>query len=691
MNTNLLKTSFRRSAGRLAIIATLLAAWPAGSQPADTVATNLIRNYTVNRKVSEFPTNEDLSTPEAAYAAWNRTYAAQGDAAIPKLSVRRLAQRMPDAPAKPVPAGFADELLNCEVLEVCVYSNLYADVIARVPGARKTVIDSRGFEREAGRWLNTGQSIYDNPGAARAKFARIVARSEAERILSSRPPVANPEEHLRPFIEFLQRESTDPREFLLRALAGHRVVVLGEVHHRPRYWDFDALLVRAAGFPKQVGVIYLELPGNDQALVDQFLAAPKYDPQPVIEMLRDNLWMGWPDQPMLDFFKTVWEVNQVLPPEQRLRLVLVDMARPWQEIKARNDWRKYDVDRNQLMAENIVRDLREHAADPRHALFIVGYMHAPVNLAEVGGQPVKSAGWHLREMLGGTNVFAVFPHSPVMSNMGEVRGRLALGLFESAFAAMTNRPMAFPLDHGPFGDQVFDASLDQPTTDAFRRGFQGYLYLGPLEDEIFSPIIPDFYTDEFVGELDRRHRLMFGKGLVDAYDFERLDGPNFIRWMSRTWGQPRTEWSAAQLGPLNAWQLGSSWEKKSKAAKLKNWSAETNAIQKAAARLLDALRKANYEKPGDWRSFPAPDVDYQVATDYPGWMRWVCQHFRTNPITAVNLGAVTRQTDGNPAVPYHLTLQNGATLDGILPMKWDARSQTWFGSEGLDWHLEKKP
>jgi len=235
---------------------------------------------------------------------------------------------------------------------------------------------------------------------ARALFARLCAHRDAQHQLSARPPVARPDEHLRPFVEFLQHEAADPQEFLLDSLANHGVVILGEVHHRPRYWAFNAALVHAPHFPQVAGVIYLELPGNDQALVDQFFEAPEYDPQPIMEMLRDMLWMGWPDQPMLDFFKTVWKVNQSLPREQRLRVVLVDMDRPWKKIQKRDDWRKFDVDRNQLMADNIARDLRRHSADARNALFIVGYLHAVVNLSRPGGAPIQSAGWHLRETLG---------------------------------------------------------------------------------------------------------------------------------------------------------------------------------------------------------------------------------------------------------------------------------------------------
>ena len=337
-------------------------------------------------------------------------------------------------------------------------------------------------------------------------------------------------------------------------MALHKLLVVGEVHHRPLYWSLDSGLVRAVEFPKLAGVIYLELPSNDQTLVDEFLAAPEYAPKPVIDLLRDNLWMGWPDQPMLDFFKTVWEVNLPLPAERRLRIVLVDMERPWKLIRTREDLRKYDVGRNQYMAANIARDLERHSADARNALFIVGWMHATRHLTEAGGGAIESAAWHLGRSLGETNVFAVFPHCPIMANMGGAKGRLAQGLFDSAFAALSNRPVALPLDHGPFGQARFDASLDFVTTNSYAAGFDAYLYLGPLEEERFSPLIPQFYTDDFVQELDRRHRLESGPGLVEAYGLPKLDAESLVHWMSATWGQPRREWSRFQLGPVDAWR-----------------------------------------------------------------------------------------------------------------------------------------
>ncbi len=636
--------------------------------------------YAVGRKVADFPTNEDFSTPEAAYATINWLWAAGDLSFWRRVSTPSLAQRLPAEGGTRPPSSqkLVTETLNTTVVEVRIHSNDCAAVIGRVPGFLKTIIDLRCFERVGGRWMNMGQDVFGSLDSARAKFAKIVAFREAKRGHASRPPIANPAEHLKPFVEFLRREGADPQAFVLQALAERSVVILGEAHNRPRYWAFNTALVRAPEFARRASVIYLEFPRNDQPLMDRFLAAPANDPAPVIEMLRDMFELGWPDQPTVEFCQAVWEVNQKLPPEQRLRIVLVDMERPWREIQRREDWRKYHVDRDAFMAENILRDRRGQAGDQRHALFIAGWMHALKNLTKPGGDAIQSAGRHLQTALGATNVLTIFPHCPVMANRGGVNGRLALGLFESAFAELTNRPMAFPLDHGPFGGLPFDVSMDFVTTDPYRAGFDAFLYLGPLENEMMSPLVPGFYTDEYAHEVDRRLRLMGEKGLT------KVDGASLVQMRGQWWGQPRREWQA--LGPLKAWVHGSDWEKNIREAKNGDMLAEAPAIKQAAQRLIEAIRQADYQHPGDWRRFPAPDVDYAVHSDYPAWMQWVCQHFHTNPIVRVELGEVSRAARGLPAVTYELTLRNGQTLKGDLPFEWNPRRQKWGGLEGLDWH-----
>ena len=66
------------------------------------------------------------------------------------------------------------------------------------------------------------------------------------------------------------------------------------------------------------------------------------------------------------------------------------------------------------------------------------------------------------------------------------------------------------------------------TSDPYGKGFHAYLYLGPLEDEVFSPMIPGYFSDEFVREVDRRWRIMYGKGLVEAGLVKHLDGASVV-------------------------------------------------------------------------------------------------------------------------------------------------------------------
>jgi hypothetical protein len=656
------------------------------------VDTNQLRVYAVQKKVADFPVAEDLSTPEAAYAACNRISASGDEGAWRRLSVARLAGRLPaEARKREVSPNAAKEWLEAEVVEARIYRDTYAAVFARVPHARKQIIDVRSFEREESQWRNSGNYVAGSLDEARARFLETITYHAVVALRDSREPVADPAAHLERFVAFLHREGRDPKALLLEAVSKHPIVVIGELHHRPAYWEFNSSLVEDARFVDQVGIIYFELPQNDQPLVDRFLAASELDIAPIIEVLRDMFEMGWPDQAMLDFFVAVWKVNQFLPAANRLRIVLVDMARPWKEINERKDWRKYDADRDALMAKNILRDRRLSAGGGRHALFITGATHALLNLQQPTGQPFRSAAWHLRDELGPEKVFVVLQHRQVSSNLGRVEGRVALGLFDSAFAALANRPIAFPLDHGPFGEQLFDASLDHPTASRYRDVANAYLYLGPVENEVFFPLIPGFYTTEHMREIDRRYRLMNeGRPWHEIFKRKETSAEEFIAWMSRDWGQPRREWSRARLGPLNTWQYGSDWRKAMRAQALHDAAIHPDLILPHARRLFAAIRDADYAKDWHhqdaWQSFLPEDTDYMVESGFNGWVDWVCREFTTNPIVAVELGACRTNPAGLPTIEYRLVRQAGGALEGELPFDYDPALQTWRGQRGLDWH-----
>ena len=75
----------------------------------------------------------------------------------------------------------------------------------------------------------------------------------------------------------------------------------------------------------------------------------------------------------------------------------------------------------------------------------------------------------------------------------------------------------------------------------------------------FKQVLEDYLNnykwtkDEFVGELDRRYRMMNGVGLAEGWALPRLDAESFVARMRTSWGQPRQTWKDG-LGPVDAWQ-----------------------------------------------------------------------------------------------------------------------------------------
>jgi hypothetical protein len=651
---------------------------------------SLTRSYTVGKRVSEFPPRRDLSTPEAAYAIIMRDFMATGASGAEWSEISLRPQR--GTQRTPVAAEYARDCLEAYIEEVIIYRDRLAFVIAKLKEHGAAGYDRRDLFLRGGRWLNAGQGdLEPTLEAARAASLKRCESSYYESCVKqagaaleprwNRPPVADPESHLKPYVEFLREHGRQPHAFLMEALAKYSLVVMGEVHNRPTYWAFNRELVRDPAFARTVGTIYLEQPSNHQHGIDAFLAAATCQKDFVIQMLRDYHDGGWPCAPTLEFFVAVWQVNQKLPPDQKLRLRLVDQQWPWEKIHAPEDWQAYRVDRDLFMAQNILKD-RQTNPDPRHGFFIVGMQHAMEGLC-VGDRttPRPSAGWYLKQALG-DQLFTVFQHTPIVTDHGETSGRLALGLIDSAFAALQDRPVAFGLREGPFGRLPFDGMPDAKVYGSFRDGYDAYLYLIPLEEERFSPLIEGFYSKEFVREVDRRSRLRTGTPLfpdMDASTPERL-----TRLRQATWGQPR-HW-IRDLGPRDAWRHGDAWyvtmaQERQRRATRQELVEELDKIYRGL-KAIDAREDFSES----WQR--AFGFDYLARTQqgdmYSWWRRVIPEH----PLEGMEYGELSHNKDGLPRIPVTTTLQGGIRFSTTFDFQYLALPQRWQAQHGLDMHLD---
>ena len=652
---------------------------------------NLLRVYEVNKRVCDFPEGEDLSTPEAAYATIMRDYMATGASGAEWSKIS--AWKSKDTKRRKVSPEVAQDYLNARIVEVRIFKERIAQVIAEMREDGKTGYDQRHLVLHEGKWLNSGQDGFARTlTEARKTFARkserlyqINLKRLGEEVPSrwDRQPIPDPQAHLKPYVDFLKKEGRQPHAFMMKAFKKYQLVVMGEVHNRPKYWAFNTELIRDPSFAKTVGTIYIELPLNHQSNIDDFLVKNTCEKEIVIQMLRDYFELGWPCKPTLDFFVAVWQVNQKLPSDKKLRIRLVDMERPWEKIKERKDWQQYNVDRDLFMAQNILKDRKRRQGKQRNGFFIVGMGHAMEELYFVDQKtPHESAGWHLKQALG-DQLFTVFQHVPIMTNKGIVSGRLALGLIDTAFARLDDRPIAFTLQSGPFGTLPFDGMPDDNAYGNFRDGYDAYLYLVPLDSEILSPLIEGFYSDDFMPEIDRRYRLMNGRALFSDIDLPTSERVTKMR--ASFWGQPRG-WTRS-LGPENAWHDGDAWQTKIQKEHLANVRREE--LTTELDKIYHGIREMDPEIL--WQAWGRKfGFNYLTMTNWPGMYRWWCDVTKEHPLESVEYGELSRNKEGLPQMKVTTTLQGGITFSKVFSFEYNALQDSWQSQYGLDLHLDSK-
>jgi hypothetical protein len=405
-----------------------------------------------------------------------------------------------------------EAILNAFIDEIIVYKDAAAAVINK--GAQDYYL-IRYLSREDGRWLNAGEDMASGLEEARRVFTQkaglLYDFTKRIPVLSRVPADAAP------FASYLRSNAREPRAFVLEALADHRLVVYGEIHRRQWSWDFWRSVVNDQAFAETTGTIYMEISAHKQSGLDAFLAKESLDPEFVLDAFREVQAGGWPDKGMFEFLCEIWRVNRNLPESRRIKVFAVDIPRPFGTFRTANEMKRYfesSPNRNAFMTEAVEKDVRS-GRDSRHGLFIVGTGHAykstpPGFASSAAATEIPSAGSLLASRLPRGSVYTIFSHQAIISNNGSIGGRLRGGAFDEAFALAGNAPTAFAVAGSPFGREPFDALPEisyRTAAGTYADNYDGYVFLGPLDDEPADYMLTEIYSADFIHELSRRASL----------------------------------------------------------------------------------------------------------------------------------------------------------------------------------------
>jgi len=484
----------------------------------------------VNKNLKDFPKEYDVSSPLNTFIIYNYTIGNGKSDDLIALSSLRIKDKITDN-TRPL----SEKELNKNIKEVIVYKDSIAAVISSYEDSLYTCWY---FSRENGRWLNAGEGW----GGKSLEDAREIFLQNADIQLSFARKIKmldSVSTDTTAFINYLKTNGKQPADFLIDALENHKLVIYGEIHFRETSWDLMRQLIKMAEFYNTAGIVFLELSMDAQPMFDTFFNNEKKDSSIILDIFRKEELTGWFDKGMYDFILDLWDLNNGLPVDKKIKVIATDFPRPfYSSITTKEQYdtfTKKPSDRNECMAD-IIEKAVQSSQDKRNCLFIVGSGHAYKSSAlnrSFYQKSGRSAAALLSEKLGGKNIFSIFTHSPRISNNGYTYGEIRKGLYDYAFEKNGNNPVAFDLQNSPFGKELFDASSEicfNMKTGAFEDNYDGYIFLQPLDEELTNTPLYEVFTDEFINEIKRRANII-GEDFNSTQLLQNLkEGENSKRW-----------------------------------------------------------------------------------------------------------------------------------------------------------------
>jgi len=320
---------------------------------------------------------------------------------------------------------------------------------------------------------------------------------------------------------FGQAKAPEPKpakavEGLLEVFDRFPLVALGEAHQSQTEHEYIAALIKHPAFATKVNDIVVEF-GNAlyQPIMDRYIAGETVARTDLRKVWRNTTQPTMIlDAPIYErFFGAVRAVNQNLPKQKQLRVLLGDPPIDWDAIKSRADLRPSMFDRDGHFVSVVEK---EALAKGRKALLISGTAHL-IRCCLSVSQGVTAA---IEKSHPGA-VFVVMPHQGFGERNDELEKRLAswpnpgLAHVKNTWLGGLSPGVGYPVSNSiitllPDGGSVpfsskFKGMKFQDMTDA-------YLYLGPKDSMIINDTIPPevLQDEEYQRELQRRQQLRSG-------------------------------------------------------------------------------------------------------------------------------------------------------------------------------------
>jgi hypothetical protein len=388
------------------------------------------------------------------------------------------------------------------------------------------------------------------------------------------------DERLESYLRVIREHGQEPARFVIEKLKSYDLLVFDDgLHTAVEPFEFLQRLLRDDEFRKLRPTLFLEvIPVNKQRHLDAYLAAAEDDQQLLFPAFQDDAnGRGFPYQTYFDLLRVARAVNQALPPAERFAVRGVGSPTFWAEIQTPADWRQFGksmLSYDHHMYAVITDELAQFRAGKK-GIFVANTRHAYKGIRRKDGQFYWNATTFLSQRHPG-KCFSVRLHNvqlsiraakPASKDGGaSLEGRdridykfvrMAHGLWDAAFRANGDKPVAIPLADNVFGREPYlgNHQLDAAPRQTMADAYDALIFLAPLEKLRQTALTDVIYTPAFRAELKRRYRILYTETQLtellkanEAKDLDELIAKSF---------QPRAERLSPEsqaLGPADEWK-----------------------------------------------------------------------------------------------------------------------------------------
>jgi hypothetical protein len=393
-------------------------------------------------------------------------------------------------------------------------------------------------------------------------------------------PQAEPGARLQPYVQVLRTQGQEPIRFVIGKLDRFDLLIFDDaLHNAVEPFAFYEQLVKDAAFQQRAPAIFLEvIPSNKQRHLDDYLAAPREDPRLLYPAFQDDAnGLGFPYKTYFDFLQTVHAVNQRLPKEARLKVLGVGSPTWWAEIQTARDLEQF---RKSLASYDhhmyaTIRDELDQFRSNKKGIFLTNTRHAYKGIKRKDGQFFWNTATFLEQRHPG-RAYSIRLHNVTLSILRardvpagvpkttegrehlEYRFvRMARGLWDSAFQAHGDQPVAVPIAGNALGGEPYigNHQLDALPNQKMQEAYDAVIFLAPIEKLRQTALVDFIYTPAFRQELKRRYRILYSDAqladLLRKNQADDLDGLVSKTLRARP-EEPLPQ--ARSVGPIDEWK-----------------------------------------------------------------------------------------------------------------------------------------